>query len=172
MEGEEDVPSISLHAISGLQGPRTMRVKGWIGPSKVVLLVDSGSTHNFISPTVASRAGFIPTKERNLDVMVANREKMTSGGVCRGVFIHLGKVLFQVDFYILPIEGCEAVLGAIWLKSLGPILWDFSRLWMSFIWKGVIVELKGEYAPCDKYIKGPKAIKALCGGLWGMFLQI
>jgi hypothetical protein len=94
IEGEEDVPAISLHAIFGLQGPHTMRVKGWIGHSKVVLLVDSGSTHNFFSLVAARRASLILVKERNLDVVVANREKMTSGEICKGVFIRLGKALF------------------------------------------------------------------------------
>jgi hypothetical protein len=75
----------------------------------------------------------IPSAEGKLNVLVANGEKLTSGGICKGVSIRMGKALFQVDFYILPIEGCEAVLGAVWLNLLGPILWDFSRLWMSFM---------------------------------------
>jgi hypothetical protein len=65
--------------------------------------------------------------EGNLDVLVANDEQIISGGICRGVSIRLGRAIFQVDFYILRIEGCEVILRAIWLKLLGPILWDFFK---------------------------------------------
>jgi hypothetical protein len=34
------------------------------------------------------------------------------------------------------------------------------------------MELQGEQAPQDKFIEGPKAIKSLRGGLWGILLQI
>ena len=40
--------------------------------------------------------------------------------------------LIYVDFYLLPLRGCDAVLGAQWLQTLGPILWDFQQMWMQF----------------------------------------
>lgn len=44
---------ISLHAISGSSSPNTMRLMGMIGNQPVIILVDSGSTHNFLDPRVA-----------------------------------------------------------------------------------------------------------------------
>lgn len=35
------------------------------------------------------------------------------------------------------------VLGVKWLKSLGPIIWDFSQLTMKFMHEGKGVELVG-----------------------------
>lgn len=64
-----------------------MRLKGWIGWNKVMLLVDSGSTHNFINPYAAKKAGLVPAIEGKLNVLVANDEKLVSGGICRGVSI-------------------------------------------------------------------------------------
>jgi hypothetical protein len=43
---------------------------------------------------------------------------------------------------------------------------------MSFMLKGITVDVQGEHAPNDKYIEKPKAINALRGGLWDMLLQI
>jgi hypothetical protein len=48
----------------------------------------------------------------------------------------------------------------------------FQKLWMSFMLKGITVDVQGEHAPNDKYIEKPKAINALRGGLWDMLLQI
>ncbi|KAK2999353.1 hypothetical protein RJ639_024546 [Escallonia herrerae] len=48
-----------------------------------------------------------------------------------------------VNLYLLPLEGCDAVLGAQWHSTLGPITWDFSKLEMSFKVNGKEVMLQG-----------------------------
>jgi hypothetical protein len=53
---DEVLPEISLHAITKSLHPKTMRVLGWIGGQKVVVLIDSGSTHNFVDTLVCKRA--------------------------------------------------------------------------------------------------------------------
>jgi hypothetical protein len=169
---EEEEPAISLHAITGIQGPRTMRLRGVVSCCRIVLLVDSGSTHNFISSTTARKLGITPACTGKMEVLVANGEKLSSGGVCRGVTICLGEYQFTVDFYVLEIEGCEAVLGAVWLRTLGPILWDFSSMWMSFLWRGNKVFLQGISIPKDKIVDGPNFLKLLRGCLRGVVLQL
>ena len=37
-----------------------------------------------------------------------------------------------LDFMVLPLIGCDVILGIQWLKSLGPITWDFDTLQMQF----------------------------------------
>ena len=73
---------------------------------------------------------------------------------------------------MLEIERCEAVLGAMWLRTLGPILWDFSSMWMSFIWRGNKVFLQGISTPKDKIVDGPNFLKLLRGCLRSVVLQL
>ena len=49
-------PKISIHALCGSPSPKTMRFVGHIGKRAVVILVDTGSTHNFIDPSVVRGA--------------------------------------------------------------------------------------------------------------------
>jgi hypothetical protein len=36
-----------------------------------------------------------------------------------------------MDLFVIPLDGHEMVLGVQWLRTLGPILWDFNRAHMS-----------------------------------------
>ena len=48
----EDQPEISLHALAGVTTPQTMRVKGFFKKLPLTILIDFGSTHNFIDPRI------------------------------------------------------------------------------------------------------------------------
>ena len=45
----EEVPQISLNALSGIPTHNTMRVKGHVLRQLLHILMDSGSTHNFLN---------------------------------------------------------------------------------------------------------------------------
>ena len=129
-----------------------MRVKGSLGRYNVTVLLDSGSTHNFLKDEVATRLGLIPDTGGMLDVKVASGERLSSLGKCVGVELILQGVPIKVDFYLLPLEGYEVVLGAQWLQTLGPILWDFSKLNMQFTMNGKNVSLQGLSYSANKFV--------------------
>jgi len=47
-----DEPIISLHALAGISSPQTLKIRGFLKHRPVVVLIDSGSTHNFIDQKV------------------------------------------------------------------------------------------------------------------------
>eukprot|EP01018_Ginkgo_biloba_P037916 Gb_05995 [translate_table: standard] len=52
-EKQEECPTISIHALAGIAAPQTLKVEGYIKKEKVIILIDSRSTHNFISRKLA-----------------------------------------------------------------------------------------------------------------------
>jgi hypothetical protein len=52
---EEENSEISLHAITGSNHPNTMRLIGWVGNHKIIVLVDSGSTHKFLDSSMGRK---------------------------------------------------------------------------------------------------------------------
>lgn len=52
-----DEIEVSLNSVSGLTPPPTMKVKGYIGGLLVLVLIDSGATHNFISKQMIDKLG-------------------------------------------------------------------------------------------------------------------
>ena len=107
-------------------------------------LVDSGSTHSFLSTDTARRLHLQPLFRPGLEVTVANGDRVTSLGVCKAVRVFIDKEEFIMDLFVIPLEGYDMVLGVHWLRTLGPILWDSEHGSMScwrddhrVIWRGV-----------------------------------
>ena len=46
-------PVILLHAFAGISSPQTLKIRSFIKHRPIVVLIDSGSTHNFIHQRVA-----------------------------------------------------------------------------------------------------------------------
>ena len=131
---EDFHPEISLHALSGLSAYKTMRVLAKIGPYEIVVLIDSGSTHNFISEKVASllQLPVIPTDSFN--VRMANGRPLQCQGRFENVHISLQGIFFILTLYALPLVGLDVVLGVHWLEQLGTVLCNWKKLTMEFQW--------------------------------------
>lgn len=80
--------------------------------------------------------GLTLQRTQEMKVMVVNGEKLNCKGRYDGVKIFFHSIEFTIDFFLLAIEGCDVVLDTQWLRTLGPIWWDFEKLVMSFNYKG------------------------------------
>lgn len=94
--------------------------------------MDSGSTHTFIKDGLVERLGLNITPRVSLSIKVANGERVTSCGICTATPADIHGELFHLDCYVLPLDTFDIVLGVRWLKTLGPIFWDFEALTMAF----------------------------------------
>lgn len=57
--------------------------------------------------------------------MVAIGERLADQGRCPGVTLALQGQPITTDFYLLTLDMCYMVIRAYWLRTLGPIPWDF-----------------------------------------------
>lgn len=88
-----------------------------VGGTSAVVLFDSGATHSFVNPVVASR--FIGTLEtRDIDILIS-----TPGGQtlkAEKVFLDVPIVLLHAtllaDLVVMPLETFEVILGMDWLS--------------------------------------------------------
>lgn len=85
IQASEGTPEISLHAITGIRSPKTMRIKGGIGHTSTIVLIDSGSTHNFMNEALATKVGLQPDSHGRFEVVVASGERLQSSGICSNV---------------------------------------------------------------------------------------
>lgn len=68
------IPEISLHALSGITTLQAMHVSGVIRGRLVHILIDSGSTHNFLNSKFARKLDYCKVPSPTFRVMVANGE--------------------------------------------------------------------------------------------------
>jgi hypothetical protein len=142
-----DPAQISLHALMGHTIPQTFRVMGQICNNTVGVLIDSGSTHNFVQDRVVKQLGLATQQAHSFKVLVGNGEQLSCTTMCSQVPLFLGPHEFPVDLFVLPLSGAELVLGVQWLKTLGPILTDYEKLTMSFTKDGQRIQLTGAPKP-------------------------
>ena len=127
----EPTPPISLYAMSGVFLPQTLKFKVFVGKLDVYVLVDGGSTHNFIQSRIFFYVEFA-YKNKHFEVMVGKGKTLKCEGMCAFFPIQIEKKVFLIIFYILPIQGTNVVLGVRWLQLLGPIVLDYQKLIWNF----------------------------------------
>ncbi|GKD21689.1 retrotransposon-related protein [Tanacetum coccineum] len=90
-----------------------------VGAGEVHVLIDNGSTHNFVRPDVVERMCLPLTATKFFKVYIGSGETLLCESVCAQVPIKLQGFLMDVDLYVLPMQGPDVVLGIQWLQKLG-----------------------------------------------------
>lgn len=121
---EEDIPEISFHALVGTNHPQTFCVIGRAGNTTVTVLIDGGSTHNFIDQSTATKFGLHVIRGKTIHITVGNKEIIECTRRCLGLSLSIQGIIVRADFFVLPVAACQAVLGVQWLETLGPIKTD------------------------------------------------
>ncbi|XP_028216783.1 uncharacterized protein LOC114398871 [Glycine soja] len=146
--GPLDIPDspahISINSLAGHLAPETLRLLGTISGVPVLVLIDGGSTHNFIQEQLVHQLGLPCQSTSPLKVMVGNGQHLQCHTTCNSTTLVLQHHSFTVDLYVLPIAGANIILGVQWLQSLGPVLTDYTKLTMQFFHDDRLVELRGD----------------------------
>jgi len=118
-------------AASGSNRPaRAIQFVGTIQGHPARILVDYGSTHSFVSQTLASQLSGVSTFSPALQVTVADGSQVT----CCSQIAQLSWSVQQCDFVsaakILPLSSYELIVGMDWLVSHSPMQVDWHKKWM------------------------------------------
>ena len=124
-EKKKELPELSLHAMEGSLSHTTIRILGHINNKPVNILLDSGSTHNFIDPKAVHGTGLQIEHTSSFSVTIAGDDKLQTVGVCKDVLVKCQGTDIVADFHILPIGGCQMVLGVEWMHTLDEVSLNF-----------------------------------------------
>jgi hypothetical protein len=84
-------PVISLNVVTNFSSPQTLKLIGYIKNRKVIILFDSGSTHNFSHHHIAQETNCYIHTVNNFQIMIANGGSMKCEGHCENVRLQIGE---------------------------------------------------------------------------------
>uniref|UniRef100_A0A2N9F7Y1 Reverse transcriptase/retrotransposon-derived protein RNase H-like domain-containing protein n=1 Tax=Fagus sylvatica TaxID=28930 RepID=A0A2N9F7Y1_FAGSY len=133
---------ITLCAPLGSTSPSTMRLIAIINGQKVVVLIDTGSTHNFMDKGLATSLKLQVDNNSCFGVKVANGQIIKTMGECKAIKFNIQDLKLEVNFNLLELGGYGIVLGTQWLSTLGVIS---SKKFEDGVAKGLLLQIM----PCE-----------------------
>ncbi|XP_031745972.1 uncharacterized protein LOC116406393 [Cucumis sativus] len=141
---DQAIVELSINSVVGLTNPGTMKVRGKIKDREVIILIDCGATHNFISDKVVQELS-LPTKTTShYGVILGSCAAVKGKGICEGIELELEGWKVEANFLPLELGGVDGVLEMQWLYSLGVTEVDWKNLTMTFLHNGKKVKIKGD----------------------------
>ena len=95
------------------------------------MLIDSGSTHNFIHCKVAKELNCFLYPAPECQVMDANGGTINCFVKCHNIKLTMVEYVLNTPMLSIPMGGADVVLGVQWLQCLGIVAFNFQ----SFFWK-------------------------------------
>jgi len=109
-----------------------MKMHGEIRGTKVLILIDSGVSHNFISTDLVKELTLDMEDTPAYSVKLGDGFRRGTRGCCKEVIVKLEKHIIKERFYLFELEGVDVILGITWLASLGDVKVNWRTLTMTF----------------------------------------
>ena len=99
-----------IYALDGQQREDAIELWGLIGASSVRILVDKGSSHNFLHPKVAENLALPLSQIHPFRVYLGNSESLLCSHASIKIRLVIQKHVFLIDLHILPVHGPDVIL--------------------------------------------------------------
>jgi hypothetical protein len=157
--------------LARISTPQTLKIEGYIKKKKVIVLIDSGSTHNFIHYKLAKALNCFVYSALEFQVMIADGGTIICSGKCNKINVTMGAYVMNSPMISIPMGGADFVLGIQWLQSLGTMAFN-QELFMKFSLEGKKIELRGITGKPDKVISSNGMTKLLKKGHQSVIAQL
>nr|GEU83661.1 hypothetical protein [Tanacetum cinerariifolium] len=108
---QEETAEISLHAILAKPHPTTMKVRGNLHSIEVLILIDGGSTYNFISYVLVNELKLNSKPMAPFGVQIGNGDIIRCINICKNIPVQVNELKITQDFHPFSLGGADLVLG-------------------------------------------------------------
>ena len=124
--------TISCNALAGIRNPQTLKIEGHIKNKNLIVLINLGSTHNFIHCKVDKELNFFLYTIPECQVMVANGGNINWSRKFHIIKLTMGECVLNSPMLSIPMGGIDFVLGVQWLQTLGTVAFNFQEFFLNF----------------------------------------
>nr|GMD06458.1 peroxidase 64 [Ipomoea batatas] len=135
---------LPLTAMGGIDGPKTMKFRGQIAGLDILIMVDSGASHNFISRQLTAVLQHPLEPTTTFGVRLGDGRRAESDGKYSQLHVDLGPIAMPIDCFAFPLGGVDLILGIAWLETLGDVKANWAKLTMEFTIGDIPVQLVGD----------------------------
>ncbi|RWV91833.1 hypothetical protein GW17_00045844 [Ensete ventricosum] len=121
---EKDTPQPATRTVPTLAdytNLQKLNIKGFLEQQSIIVLVDAGSTHNFMISKIAAHLMLHKEDYNGFEVNVANSQILKCNQKCPQVKLSIQEQDVVADFFLLPLDGFDIVLGFDWLSTIGDV---------------------------------------------------
>jgi hypothetical protein len=159
VEPEELV--ILLHSILAISSPQTLKINGYIKHKSFVVLIDSGSSRDFIHRMLAEEIHCFVRPISDFQILIINGGTMKCCGHCENAKLQMGYYHLKIHMFSIAMGGCDIVLGVKWLRTLRQITMGYQELYMRFTQEAHTYTFQGLQASSPKIIISHRMEKML-----------
>lgn len=123
-EQDTEVMSISEDEVNGIAKRRTIKLQGLIQKQSVLILVDSGSSHNFISKKLVTALNLFEDTVPTATVRLADGTPIQSDTAIHNLQWWTQGHTFCNTMRVLPLGSYDIILGMDWLADCSPMFVD------------------------------------------------
>jgi hypothetical protein len=144
IQSQMQITTGTIAALSGVPRFNTFRVRGVVKGQRLTILVDGGSTHNFIDAAWVKKRRIHTEEFGGFSVEVAGGRVVPCQYRIPKLTVTIGNYSMTDDFFVMDLADTNAVLGVQWLSTLGTITSNYKTMEMGFTApNGSRVVLKG-----------------------------
>jgi len=122
---------LSAAAVSGAAAPRTMQFMGSLAGREVLVLVDSGSSHSFLSTSFAQDLVGCSLLSKPVSLKVADGSTIICSSELSSAEWSVQGCVFTSTLKILPLGHFDIIVGMDWLERFSPMKVHWGNKWMT-----------------------------------------
>ena len=108
-ESHDSQPIISCHALLGFSAPQTLKVVGFLKKQKVIVLIDSSSTHNFINKKLATLLNCFIYPTLEFYVLIVDGGTISYSRKCHSFKLSMGDYQLDTPMYVISMGAADIV---------------------------------------------------------------
>lgn len=139
----EDFCQLSLNAIAGTDHGDALRLRALVQNKVMLILVDSGSSHSFVSKQFLETVGHSSIPTTPVSVKLANGDRMISDHWVSRMEWWINGHTLSSDMKVLEMGAYDAILGYDWLKANSPMICHWTDKTLQFSLAGTEITLQG-----------------------------
>lgn len=173
-ESDQELLAISSQAFTGTESSACFRLQGVIQGKEVLMLIDSGSSGNFISANLADHLQGVQQMVKPIKVKVANGQIITGTEFIPDCYWSCQGASFNTAMKVIPLHCYDVILGIEWLQSQSPMHVDWNAKWIEVNQEKTKRKLFGVTADttkCHLMSQAELQVAGQQGSLW-YFVQV